>query len=125
MVATAYSNTEKILFDVQWCPEKSFSQFFNGADNSAQITITTTKTIVMIAAYADEMINFGLFIDMLIDCPPAGRGGNYKPHRANEKPKHSNDARKPQGKSAEPKPLHLLFLKQSNKQYCHCKRDNE
>ena len=62
MVATAYNSTEKILFDVQWWPEKFFSQSFSGADNSAQIVITTIKIIVRIAAYADEMINFDLFI---------------------------------------------------------------
>lgn len=61
-VATKYSSAEKILFDVQWWPEKFFSQSFNGTDNSAQIVIMTTKIIVTIAAYADEIINFGLFI---------------------------------------------------------------
>ena len=53
----AYNSTDKMLFEVQWCPEKFFSQFFNGADNSPQMVIVTTKILVIMAAQAEEKIN--------------------------------------------------------------------
>ena len=53
----AYNNTERMLFEVQWWPEKFFSQFFKGADSSPQIVIVTTKTLVIMAAQAEEKIN--------------------------------------------------------------------
>ena len=82
LVETIYNNTEKILLDTQWCPEKFLSQSFRGINNSAKIVIITINKIVIIDAYADERINFNLFI-ILTNYSPPRCGRNYKSHCAN------------------------------------------
>ena len=53
-----------MLFDVQWWPEKFFSQSLSGAESSAQMVIITMNAMVMIAAHAEEKISRGLFIKL-------------------------------------------------------------
>lgn len=50
MVAAAYIRRDRILFDTQWWPENSTSQFLSGPDNSAHIVTTTTKDMVKMDA---------------------------------------------------------------------------
>ena len=49
------------------------------------MTITTTKTIVIIAEKADETTNFCLFISISFDDTPTGRGRDYEAHGTDEK----------------------------------------
>lgn len=56
------NKTDKMLFEVQWWPEKFFSQSLSGAESSAQTVIIAINAMVMIAASAEEKISRGLFI---------------------------------------------------------------